>query len=320
MSEQTIAPTRTSELGSALWFIVFAAAVFWLPLVWWFTGGNMPWSLFSALRDGGLALMFMVGAIIANATAVGGGMVFNPTLQLVFGVTGFSALSLAVLVQCAGMPCGAYGWFVKGEFANVRRRDIVNLTAATVGSAVVFQLIFLWLAWNWPKEVVLVMRLASALVSFYVFKVVWSHIGESREEAAENAGAPAELRVDARIQPWLYGGVALNVATSLGIGELVTSHLIKLYNWPAKTSVAVGALLQTACVWTQAVFIVLFFREHILLSIVLIGVMFCVAGGRLAPLVLSLPAIEPYAKHILAFAALAMGVTSLALIVLAYLF
>ena len=58
--------------------------------------------------------------------------------------------------------------------------------------------------------------------------------------------------------PWLYAGSALNVATSLGIGELVTSHLIKFYNAPATTAVAIGALLQTVCVWTQAVFIIVF--------------------------------------------------------------
>lgn len=306
---------RAAELISATKFIAIAAAVLWLPLVWWLTRGRLPWQLFDGLREAGLALMFVIGAIIANATAVGGGMVFNPTLQLVFGVTGLSALALAVLVQSAGMPAGAYGWYKKGEFQRVDRNDLRNMLLATVGSAVVFQLIFLWLASTWPKNSVLAMRIASALISFYVFGIVWKRIRMNAADTAGDSPRNYRLGVDRRIYPWLYAGSALNVATSLGIGELVTSHLIKFYNAPVKTAVAIGTLLQAVCVWTQAVFIIAFFSEHILLDIVLIGVMFCLIGGRLAPLILTLPAVEPYAKHLLTFAAFAMGLTSLLLVV-----
>lgn len=310
---------RNAELVSALKFIVIVAAVLWLPLVWWLSQGRMPWQMFGGLREAGLALMFVIGAIIANATAVGGGMVFNPTLQLMFEVTGLSALALAVLVQSAGMPAGTYGWYKKGEFHRVERGALRNMLLATVGSAVVFQVIFLWLASTWPKDTVLVMRIASALISFYVFAIVWKRISRHAPDAAGGSPGHYQLAVDRRIYRWLYAGTALNVATSLGIGELVTSHLIKFYNAPAKTAVAIGALLQTVCVWTQAAFIVAFFSEHIILEIVLIGVMFCVVGGRLAPLILTLPAVEPYAKHLLALAALAMGATSLLLLGRAYL-
>ena len=162
-------------------------------------------------------------------------------------------------------------------------------------------------------------RVASAAISFYVFCVVWKKIRAGAEASSGTDGAGRKLSVDGRIYPWLLGGTALNVATSLGVGELVTSHLIKFYNAPAKTAVAVGVLLQAVCVWVQALFIIVFFRQYILLDLVLIGVMFCIAGGRLAPLVLTLPAVEPYARHLLAFAALAMGLTSVALMVRVYL-
>lgn len=310
---------RIAELVSALKFIALVAVMLWLPLVWWLTGGRMPWQLLEGLREAGLALMFVIGAIIANATAVGGGMVFNPTLQLAFEVTGLSALALAVLVQSAGMPAGTYGWYKKGEFRRVDLSALRNMLLATVGSAVVFQVIFLWLASTWPKDTVLIMRIASALVSFYVFGIVWKRIKASAADTSADSPRDYRLGVDRRIFPWLYAGSALNVATSLGIGELVTSHLIKFYNAPATTAVAIGALLQAVCVWTQAVFIIVFFSEHIVLDIVLIGVMFCVIGGRLAPLILTLPAVEPYAKHLLALAAFAMGLTSMLLVVRAYL-
>ena len=298
-------------------FIGVVALVLWTPLVWWLTPGELPWFLFQAAKDVGLAAMFVIGAVIASATAVGGGMVFNPTLQLAFGVTGFSALALAVLAQCGGMPSGAYGWYRKGEFGKIEPTHLRAMLIATVLCVVVMQLIFLWLASRWPVQSVLFMRLASAVVSFYVFAVVWTRIrGSVTQRTMVTADSQeAKLRIDRRIYPWLCGGAALNVATAVGIGELVTSHLIKFYAAPARTAIAVGTLLQAASVLTQAVFTVLFFREHILLNFVLIGVMFCAVGGRIAPLVLTLPAVEPYAKHLLALAALAMGATSVILVV-----
>lgn len=313
------AKARRSELAPALAFIAIVAVVLWTPLVWALKNGETPLSLFNSARDAALALMFVIGAVIANVTAVGGGMVFNPTLQFVFGVSGFSALSLAVLVQAAGMVAGTYGWAKKGEFGKIERSVLVTLLVVTIVSAAIFQVIFLWLASHWPVESVLVMRVASAAISFYVFGVVWKRIRAGAESSSDADGAGRKLSVDGRIYPWLLAGTALNVATSLGVGELVTSHLIKFYNAPAKTAVAIGVLLQAVCVWVQALFIVAFFQQYIILDLVLIGVMFCIAGGRLAPLVLTMPAIEPYARHLLAFAALAMGLTSVALMVRVYL-
>ena len=319
MSTDVIGRTRQTDLGSVFVFIGLVAILLWTPLVFVLTGGGVPWQLFHAASDVAVAVMFVIGAVIANVTAVGGGMVFNPTLQLAFGVSGLSALALAVLVQSAGMVAGSYGWFKKGEFGRIERKALVALLVVTIVSAAVFQIIFLWVAGLWPTESVLVMRIASALISFYVFGVMWKKIRAHDGAQAAASGAARKLSIDGRIFPWLVAGSALNVTTSLGIGELVTSHLIKFYDAPPKTAVAVGVLLQAVCVWVQAIFIVAFFRQYILLDLVLIGVMFCVVGGRLAPLVLNLPSVEPYARHLLAFAALAMGLTSVVLMVRVYL-
>jgi uncharacterized membrane protein YfcA len=307
---------RRKELVAALKFIGVFAVVVWTPLALLVTGGLFPWQLFDQLQSFGVAFMFLCGAIIASATAVGGGMVFNPTLQMVFGVSGFSALALAVLVQVCGMSCGAYGWYKQREFSNILTKDLRRLVVVTVLSAVCIQIVFVLLVQFLPNQMLLSMKIASALVSFYVSGIVWGGIRNdriSRSEQVNAATACPQVAVDRRIYPFLCGGVALNVATTVGVGELVTSHLIKFYDAPPKTAVAVGVLLQAVCVATQAVFILAFFHEYIIISFVLIGVMLCAAGGRLAPWILSARLIEPYAKHILALAALAMGITSMLL-------
>jgi hypothetical protein len=58
----------------------------------------------------GFALLGVIGAIFANATGAGGGVVFVPFFnQLDFSVTTSVATSFAI--QCCGMTAGAITWW-----------------------------------------------------------------------------------------------------------------------------------------------------------------------------------------------------------------
>ncbi len=235
--------------------------------------------------------MFVSGAIIANATAVGGGIVFNPMLQLVFGVSGYSALVLAVTVQCAGMTSGTYGWYKKGEFSHIARSHLFMMAITSAVSTVLFTILFLQCRKLFASELLGVMKAASALVSFYVFAILWKEVKEKESmgisgQAALPQGSDNELReagalrVDRRIFPWIVLGALLNVHTAVGVGELVFSHLIKYYKAPTRTAVAVGVMMQAISVVTQTVFNVLFLREYLLLDLVCIGLFCTMIGGR----------------------------------------
>ncbi|MEP0357044.1 sulfite exporter TauE/SafE family protein [Paraglaciecola sp.] len=67
---------------------------------------------FSVLQDyGTFAFLGVIGAIFANATGAGGGVVFMPFFnQLGFSVTTSVATSFAI--QCCGMTAGALTWYV----------------------------------------------------------------------------------------------------------------------------------------------------------------------------------------------------------------
>ncbi|WP_289028028.1 sulfite exporter TauE/SafE family protein [uncultured Paraglaciecola sp.] len=69
---------------------------------------SQPWSL---LQDfGAFAFLGVVGAIFANSTGAGGGVVFMPFFnQLGFSVTTSVATSFAI--QCCGMTAGALTWY-----------------------------------------------------------------------------------------------------------------------------------------------------------------------------------------------------------------
>jgi hypothetical protein len=57
--------------------------------------------------------------------------------------------------------------------------------------------------------------------------------------------------------------------------------------------------------------------EHrIIVHLIWIGLLFTMMGGRLAPFIITRRWIEPYVKHALALTALAMGATSLIMLMI----
>lgn len=317
--------SETAELLAALKYILLVGCVLWIPSVYLFTDLS-PLGLFQSAKGVLAALMFVAGAVIANATAVGGGIIFNPMLQLLFGVSGYSALVLSITVQCAGMTSGTYGWHKKGEFSCVKRGHLFMMAFTSALSTALFTILLLICRKLFPDHLLVVMKMASALVSFYVFGILWKEVKErkwmgttgptsARQSLANGRKEAYLLRVDWRIYGWIAFGALLNVHTAVGVGELAFSHLIKYYKTPTRTAVAVGVMMQAISVLTQTVLNILFLRDYLLLDMVCIGLLCTMMGGRLAPYLMTRRVIEPYAKQALALTALAMGLTSLGMLV-----
>ena len=68
-----------------------------------------------AARNWPLVLVGVAGAIIGNFTAIGGGLVFVPTMIFAYNADPVTALKLAFLSQAVGMTSGASGWLARGE-------------------------------------------------------------------------------------------------------------------------------------------------------------------------------------------------------------
>jgi len=68
-----------------------------------------------AARNWPLVLIGVAGATIGNLTAIGGGLVFVPTMIFVYSANPVAALKLAFVTQAVGMTSGATGWLSRGE-------------------------------------------------------------------------------------------------------------------------------------------------------------------------------------------------------------
>jgi hypothetical protein len=230
------------------------------------------------------------------------------------------------MVQCAGMTSGTYGWYRQGEFARVDKRQLLAMALCACASSVFFSLLFVLAIERVPSASVLPsMKIASALVSFYVAKLLWNEIRARRapqpgaesvakDQKAWDGEQARALTADWRIYPWISVGALLNVTTAVGIGGFSFSHIMKYCRAPAKQAVAVGVMMQAVSVISQTVIILLFMLDYVLVPMVCLGMLMALIGGRLAPPIMSLSFIAPYVKHALALTAL--GMTSLIMLLL----
>ncbi len=90
------------------WLLVFTALWFVLYLV------CFPQPAELAARNWPLLFVGLVGALIGNFTAIGGGLVFIPVLLFFYQVDPISALKLTFVTQAVGMTSGAVGWLRRG--------------------------------------------------------------------------------------------------------------------------------------------------------------------------------------------------------------
>ncbi len=87
-----------------------------LTLVWLaIYGACFPHPAALAARSWPLVLVGFAGAVIGNVTAIGGGLVFVPTMIFAYAVDPVGALKLAFVSQAVGMTSGATGWLRRGE-------------------------------------------------------------------------------------------------------------------------------------------------------------------------------------------------------------
>jgi uncharacterized membrane protein YfcA len=68
-----------------------------------------------AHRNWPLIVVGVLGAVIGNLTAIGGGIVFLPVMIFGYGMDPVSALKLAFATQAVGMSSGAVGWLQRGN-------------------------------------------------------------------------------------------------------------------------------------------------------------------------------------------------------------
>lgn len=238
----------------------------------------------------------IMGAIIANATGTGGGVVFvpifaalkdgaialPPELLQIATLKAEESVAVSFTIQCFGMSIGAltwaYGIFVKDSLAwneKVSSQTLAALVFAPLATGLPALLLTQAFVEVEGDQLIVWFKIFSLSLGTILLIFTWAQ----RRQAAKDRKvwvSPGEIWVLLGIG--VIGG-AVTALFSVGIGEFLAIYLI-LRRFPTKVAIAVAVWVSVVCVITG--FWDGYFGGLVRLEIALIAVPGAVVGGFLA--------------------------------------
>ncbi len=244
----------------------------------------------------------VLGAIIANATGTGGGVVFVPVFAALQdgGIMVPSALlgllpqnanegvAVSFTIQCFGMSIGALTWahaiFVKDSLKwdeKIAPHSLLALTATPLATGIPALLLTQAFLEVDGEQLIVWFKFFSLALGIVLLIFTWIQRRQSALERRLTVG-PGELWV--LLVLGAIGGM-VTALFSVGIGEFLAIYLI-LRRFPTKVAIAVAVWVSVVCVFTG--FWDNYFAGLVRLEIALIAVPGAILGGFLAKGIASL--------------------------------
>lgn len=244
----------------------------------------------------------VLGAIIANATGTGGGVVFVPVFaalqdgaimvpDALLGLLPRNAnegVAVSFTIQCFGMSIGALTWahaiFVKDSLKwdeKIAPHTLLALTTAPLATGIPALLLTQAFVQIDGAQLIVWFKFFSLALGVTLLIFTWVQRQQSALERKLTVG-PGELWV--LLALGALGG-SVTALFSVGIGEFLAIYLI-LRRFPTKVAIAVAVWVSVVCVFTG--FWDNYFAGLVRLEIALIAVPGAILGGFLAKGIASL--------------------------------
>jgi uncharacterized membrane protein YfcA len=250
-----VPPLRYWSPGLAVFAVAWSA--------WWLLAFPDPLAL--ARAHGALAVVGFAVAVVANATAIGGGLFFIPILVFGYGLSPLVALQLSIAGQAFGMTSGALGWLRRDRVPRDALRVAVPplLAGATVSSLLVH-----------PSPALVKGLFGPISILLGALTLLLEGPPAERDELPAAARMP--LRAVAAAGGLVSGWVAI------GAGELAAAFLMLVHHLRADRAIGLGVvLLSVASLWLCAIHT--FVLDGIPWEMALFLVLGTVFGARLGP-------------------------------------
>jgi uncharacterized membrane protein YfcA len=208
-----------------------------------------------------------IGALLGNATAVGGGVIFIPVMLFIYQLPAVIALKLAIASQSFGMTSGALGWLKRGVVPT--KLLWITIPPLLLGSLISSLAI---------KPNAFLIKGLFGPASIFIGAITLILIGRygGREDVPVKGYLP--LAVMSLIGGTLTGWVAI------GEGEVVAAFLMLVYGLRAEKGIGLGVVLLSI----NSIFLALihqFFLGGIPWELAMFTGFGCVFGGRMGPYV-----------------------------------
>lgn len=194
-------------------------------------------------------LLAIIGALVANSTGAGGGIVFVPAFKLL-GVDQESIIATSFAIQCFGMTAGSIAWwrFSKqphhsqhvswSSYGATIRVFIVPSVLGVLSGQTLFNLESVEEVIQTFKFFSFLFGLAILLTTYYIVRFQLSDIHSIKLQAGYRILAYVVGYVGGIITAWL----------SVGVGEMVAVLLI-LLRYPVRMAVGVAVTISAVSVW-----------------------------------------------------------------------
>lgn len=261
--------TRTTVLVS-LFFVVGLAL---LGLVW-----ELQWqnSAVEILHYWRFLVLGLIGALIANSTGAGGGIVFVPAFSA-YGLVDMEVVGTSTLIQCFGMSAGALAWMRNAnQSCSSSELQLIKGVMLVGGLASISGVLTGQYAFDFDRNVV--------NITFRIFSVVvgaallWMALRNSRWESRAFNKLGGTLAYGGIGIAGFVGGILISLI-SVGTGELIALLLI-LAGVRITIAVCCAVCLSSISVLSAAPMHVI--SETVNWEIVLFAAPAAIIGGTLA--------------------------------------
>ena len=264
------------------WLLVATAA--WLAVY----GSAFPHPAALALQRWPLVLVGVAGAVIGNVTAIGGGLVFVPTMIFVYALDPVSSLKLAFMSQAVGMTSGATGWLGRGEVpTRLLRWTVPTLVAGALVSSFLIR----------PNPLLVKGLFGPVTMAAGVLTLLTLH----------RSGGLADLpaRANGAMAAVSFLGGLITGWVAIGEGEIVAAYCMLAWGLQANRALGLGVVLLSINSIFLALLHALYFGG-VPWDLAIFTMLGCLWGGRLGPFVAQWFSLRT-AKKIFAVVAVADG-------------
>lgn len=197
-------------------------------------------------------LLALFGAVVANATGAGGGVVFVPAFSML-GLTPESIIATSFGIQCFGMTAGTLAWnrHARLQVQTTQTQTIVwkrywdHIIWFSVPACIGVVLGQYFLELESPQQVKQVFKWFSIAFALSIFATTFYIVKYQRSKQD-----PLDVTLWLRslfVLLGLLGGV-VTAWLSIGVGELVAVMLI-LMRYPVRMAVGVAVSVSAISVW-----------------------------------------------------------------------
>lgn len=234
-------------------------------------------------------VLALFGAVVANATGAGGGVVFVPAFTLL-GISGSSIIATSFAIQCFGMTAGMLAWskYSKSQIANADSQDAWQrywqyVLLFSLPSLVGLLLGQYGLKSNSADDVRVLFKLFSLGFGLSILVTTWFIVKKPR---IVNEPLPLTNNVIVIFLVVGFVGGVITAWLSIGVGELVAVTLI-LMRFPVRLAVGVAVSVSAISVWV-GIQKYIWLEPNINLQLLMFSAPAAVIGGTLAKKVATL--------------------------------